>query len=396
MLKNKKITVGFICFVRAIFVMLCLGVNIDSIQAAAASSSSSVQKDTVNQLDKKGRKQGFWAKEDSSPKVSYRGYFKDDMPVGWFEYRSGDTLMAKSFYFRGGYASFSQIYYPHSGGVLAEGYYLDKRKDSVWKFYRKDGRLLKVENFEKGLKNGEAKLYAADGSLFEDQQWYRGLRHGPWWRHDQRGYEISTYNLNKTTGCYTVLYADSTPYIKGQYEDGIKQGLWSFYFQGGALYKEDVYKNNKLIDRSFYLKIKGVLNKIDKDTVSIIFRNPQGRAELLTENGTRLVCDETFDLVCRIFDLDFFFYANPTTFVAFQIVDISKLKKENFFVNDSIHYDMQANSNSNLEEMGKGNAVQTYLLPLQIKTPFPIYMDANGIHTLRNNLNNSPVKQNEN
>lgn len=347
--------------------------------------------DTVNRTDAKGRKQGFWEKTDR--KLSYRGYFKDGMPTGWFEYTGkGDTLVAKAFYFRGGYASYNRFFYP-DGNLMCEGYYLDKRKDSLWVFYTRDGRVIKEENYEQGLLNGAAYLYDAQGGISERQHWFRGLRNGPWYVHDENGYQHYSYKLNLTHGRYLAFYPDSTLFIDGNYQEGVKQGKWSFYLPGGSLYKEDTYKDNKLVDRVLYIKINGELRQFSMDTVRMVMSHPQGgKAELLTVSGKRWVCDDSFEGVCSIFDLDFFFFANKNTFLAFSQVDAEafwKVLEEKGLDQQPEMYDGQMDSSRQLGETASSSGVR---IPLRFEPPFPVYVDANGLSVLKNNLKNAEVE----
>lgn len=344
----------------------------------------------ANRLDDKGRRQGFWTRKPSPRKLGYVGQFKDDMPSGTFRYVSmGDTLVAEVFYFRGGYASSNRYYYP-DGALMAEGYYLDKRKDSVWKLYASSGRLIREERFEKGLLHGRRLLYDVDGKLSEDQHWFRGLRNGRWFIHDEKGYQISTYKLNVTHGRYVALYPDSTRFIEGSYDEGLKEGVWHFYLPSGTLYKDDTYKRNVLVNRTLYLKIDGVLRAVSADTVPLVMLHPQGgRAEILTSSGKRLVCDEKFETVCGIFDLDFYFMANKNTLVSFAAVDMERLPG---VLPDAEEQEKTDGQLDPMRQLGRNASVSPVELPLGVKTPYPVYLDANGMDVLRNNLNGADVQ----
>lgn len=345
----------------------------------------------TNRVDAKGRKQGVWVRQPAQNKLGYVGQFKDDMPTGKFIYTSlGDTLVTEAFYFRGGYASYNRYFYP-DGSLMAEGYYLDKQKDSVWKMYSRSGVLIREERFEKGLLHGRRSLYDADGKLLEDQHWFRGLRNGSWFVHDEKGYQLSTYKLNITHGDYTALYPDSTRFIEGYYDEGVKEGVWRFYLPSGTLYKEDTYNHNRLVNRTLYLKIGGVLRAISTDTVPLIMRYPQGgRAELLTISEKRLVCDEKFETVCGIFDLDFYFFANKNTLVSFMAVDRERLTETLAQITDE-RQDKADGQLDPAQQLGRNASVTPVKLPLNISTPYPVYMDADAIDVLRNNLKNADV-----
>lgn len=345
--------------------------------------------DNINRVDAKGRKQGVWRKTNPVSGVRYEGAFKDDMPQGQFLYwNKGDTLVSEAFYFRGGYAAYTRFFYPE-GGVMAEGYYLDKQKDSVWKYFSKDGRLLKEESFERGQLNGKMKFYDSAGRLLQEQTWFRGLRNGPWFVHEGNGYQSYTYKLNLTHGAYQARYPDSTLYIEGFYTEGRKQGVWRFYLPSGTLYKEDVYQDNLMTGRTIYLKIDGVLQAVDIDTVALILRAPKnGQAEICTCSGARLLCDEKFETVCGIFDIDRFFYANKSTMVSYAVVNDALLREVMPGKAESDLYDGQAGETA----LEGGNAsVRPLRLPLTVKTAFPVFLDADGMDVLRHALDNKDV-----
>lgn len=348
------------------------------------SSSFAQSGQDTNRLDAKGRKQGFWKKANPVTGLVYEGFFENDMPQGRFLYRNmGDTLVAEAFYFRGGYASYNRFYYP-DGKLMADGYYLDKQKDSLWRYFGSGGRLLKSEKFEKGLLNGVRRIYAADSSLTEEQTWFRGLRNGPWFIHDQAGYQQYAYKLNLTHGPYKAFYPDSTRFIEGFYREGKKEGLWNFYLPGGDLYKQDSFSDNRLSSRILYLRIEGELRPVSMDTVQLVLTSARsGRAELVSLSGRRWLCEESFSTVCGIFDMDFYFYANKNAFVSYRAVDAEALSEILPDQPESDLYDGQTDSSVGL---GGDASVTPVRLPLRVPAPFPIYLDANGMNVLRNNL----------
>lgn len=325
------------------------------------------QAEAQNAVDKKGRKQGYWKTADTSRILNYEGNFKDDMPVGDFTYydRNG-RVKARALYFRGGYASFN-TFYNDSGKVFMTGYYLDKQKDSTWKYYR-GSTLIKEENYRQGQFNGFTRLYDYNGVLLEIQQWYRGLRNGIWWSRQEKGFQTVTYKMNRSEGNYTALYPDSSLCVTGLYGDGLKEGEWKFYFDGGSkdstgsLYKINLYRQNKLLSCRLFLVIEsapynGILQEINIDTVVIVMRSAGGKAEIFTNSGKRLQCREKYENICSILDLDYFFNASPGVFVAYRYI-------------------------SGLSEEEDDRA----LLQLKTATPFPVYLDKEGIETVKSTL----------
>lgn len=288
----------------------------------AAVSGPAGEADT-NRLDAKGRKQGLWVRQDSTRRLFYRGYFKDDLPQGTFVYTDHEGVtVAEAFYFRGGYASYNRFYYP-DGKLLSEGYYLDRQKDSLWTYYREDGRRIRSVTYKNGLQDGLASLYDSDGRVMEEMRWFRGLRQGEWWKREAQGYQSGFYHLNKSQGAYQAFYPDSGHYIVGNYDDGAKDGLWSFYLPApsGRLYKEEVYRQNKLMEKRLFLQIAGELRAIAIDTVVAVLKSPDGMGDVFTHSGEMLHSDESFENVCQIIGLDQFFYAHESALVSYGFAE---------------------------------------------------------------------------
>lgn len=319
-----------------------------------------------NHIDKKGRKQGYWKKADPNRDINYEGYFKDDMPYGKFIYTTiKGNLVAGAFHFREGYASYNKIFYPDST-LMMEGYYLDKLKDSTWLIYNEKGILLKKEFYKAGLLNGRAELYNKDGESIEKLDWFRGLRHGQFWQKTDGGFQSFTYNLNKTTGLYTAMYPDSSLFIKGYYDDGLKEKTWDFYLESGNLYKKDTYSKGKLISKRIFLEINNKLHEINTDTIAFVYKNARAKAQLYTTNENTLISSESYDVVCDILESDYFFHPNNSCFVAYKQINKSR--------------------NSGIK---KGEELR-----LNVKTPFPIIIDNDGEANL-NNLFSDKVVEDE-
>ncbi len=345
----------------------------------------------TNYRDAEGRRQGLWIHDSEGEGLDYRGCFKDDMPEGWFVYARRDTLVAKAFYFRGGYASHNLFFYPDSQ-LMAEGYYLEKRKDSIWNFYGRDGRLVKREGYERGLKHGVMELYGDSGTVLVHQEWFRGFRNGSWFERSANGMQEYTYKLNLTHGRYSAFYPDSTLATAGQYEEGLKQGKWSFFFPSGRLYKEDFFQDNRVVRRILYLSFQGRLQPVCTDTLAMVMHSPRGgKAELLTDGGMRLVCDDDFSSVCGILDMEDFFYANKNTLVSFQVLDTDCLPGFLEQLPESSGDDLYDGQKDPMQQLGRTASVRPIELPLKIKPPFPVYVDANGMDVLKNVLSDKEV-----
>lgn len=373
-MKDYRIYKFLICFF-AVFLFFVEG-----------NAAGMVKKTDTNNIDKKGRKQGLWIRADSSRNLHYSGFFENDMPTGLFVYTDyKGTKVADAFYFRGGYASYNIFYYP-KGKVLSEGYFLDKQRDSLWVYYRENGNKMKEEFYKNGLLDGMARLYDKEGVLIEEMSWFRGLRQGDWWKKEPQGYQTGRYLLNMSEGPYQAFYPDSSLYVNGNYNEGVKNGLWSFYLPSPSksLFKEELYEKNKLVEKRIFLKVNGSLVKLSVDTLVAVFLNPQGRGDIFTKSGLNLKCDESYETVCKVLDLDNFFYANANVFVAYKFVNsIGGVDSPN---NASSANSLGGAVNTNgLNSPSSPNNANEIIL--SVKLPFPVYADENGVQTVKSMWN---------
>ena len=121
--------------------------------------------DTINITDASGKKQGFWRKMDKEGKKIYEGHFRDDRPVGEFKYFYPEgNLKAISIILEDGNRTRTTTYFKN-GRKMAEGEYVNEKKEGLWRFFSEyDGVLVSEENYLNGKKDGISKtFYGGDG-----------------------------------------------------------------------------------------------------------------------------------------------------------------------------------------------------------------------------------------
>ena len=114
------------------------------------------QQDSLNQLDSKGKKTGYWVSKDPSGVKIYEGTFRDGRPLGRFvRFHPNGKTRAEMKYHSDGIRVEAKLY-DNDGKLRAEGIYSDQLKDGLWSFYSsKDKPLYKI-NYNKGKVHGEA------------------------------------------------------------------------------------------------------------------------------------------------------------------------------------------------------------------------------------------------
>ena len=172
-------------------------------------------------------------------------------------------------------------YYNEKGILESEGKKVDGKLHGLWKVYTKDGKLNSTGKYEDGVKSGEWKVYSATGELFYQGKFVNGKKHGffkfykgnktqasgsfqygkrngEWVFNNKPGVtEKVVYKRNKISIKETITkgkkkadwvsyYSNEKKQQEGQKLNGLKTGLWTFYYKNnGAKNYSQEYKNRK-------------------------------------------------------------------------------------------------------------------------------------------------------
>ncbi len=213
------------------------------------------QESARNQTDDKGKKQGFWKKYDEMGYVRYEGHFKDDIPIGEFKYYYPDgEIRAISIIFDEGHKSNTRLFH-RNGKLMAEGMYVDQKKDGVWKYYSEfDGILLSTESYVETLKQGVWQQYYPDKTIAETLIYENDVRQGIWRQFftDATLKLEGTYLNDQKEGFFKIYHPNGQIEVSGLYHNGLKNGLWTEFDENGKKLNEKVYDMGKLVSEMNY------------------------------------------------------------------------------------------------------------------------------------------------
>ncbi len=215
------------------------------------------QNDTINQIDKFNRKQGYWTKSYPNGKKAYEGRFKDDKPIGEFKrYREDGTI--KVVLTHNATSTYTQAtFFSSDEKIAAQGFYIGKNKDSLWQYYNSNAVLVYEERFQNGNKHGRYKQYYPNGKTYESIPYVNGQMHGTLVQFFPNGLNKTVVNYTNGTqhGNIKVFYEDGKTRVDGLYLNGLKDGEWKFYSDEGQLietirYNKGIPENqNQLIEK---------------------------------------------------------------------------------------------------------------------------------------------------
>ena len=218
----------------SLFVILCFGLAVTNAQ-------------TLNQTDDKGQKQGRWSKTYVSGTLKYTGQFRDDVPYGTFNYYyPGGEIKAKTRYSDNGITAHTKMYY-ENGNLLAEGKYVNRKKDSVWNYYSEpEGNLIATEEYDHGVLTGESISYFAEtGKILEIFHYKNGLRNGPYKKYFPDGKLMTEgyYENDTLEGEFVTYYPGGQIQVRGTYSNGLQKGNWEYFDEKGNLLTQEEFKS---------------------------------------------------------------------------------------------------------------------------------------------------------
>jgi antitoxin component YwqK of YwqJK toxin-antitoxin module len=191
----------------------------------------SCQSNAQNITDAKGLKQGAWSKVYPGTNVlQYSGQFKDNVPTGTFTYFY-ETGKTKAIVLHGDKALRSEafFYYP-SGKLMTFGIYRNQKKDSVWSNFNENENLVYTETFQNDLLNGKrTTFYLSDATQGQANVIA----------------SVANYLNGKLSGEYYEYFMNGTIKVKGQYKDGVMDGVWLKNNPNGSKMMEERFKSGK-------------------------------------------------------------------------------------------------------------------------------------------------------
>ncbi len=198
----------------------------------------------VNQYDQGGNKHGRWRENDSQGHLKYEGTFEHGVPVDTFKrYYPYRNIQSIAVYSDSGRVVRVQMFH-ENGSLQATGKYIDKEKDSTWKYYNRRQALVKKEYYNQGVPDSTWVVYfSINGEVSETIDYKDGVKHGPWIQYFPEGnVKIrANYEQGKLDGPFIVYYPDGNVLREGKYEDNYRAGVWVTRDREGEPIKKERY-----------------------------------------------------------------------------------------------------------------------------------------------------------
>lgn len=277
----------------------------------------SAQPQAPNRIDSKGNKQGSWKKYDKDVLI-YEGNFKDNVPVGEFKYYHPDgKLKSITLFIQGVHQVKTTIFHPNEKKA-SEGHFIDQQKDGEWKYWDPDTTLIKVENYNKGKKNGAWLTYSSStGILLEELNYRNDTLNGVAKTYYTDGVLCSTehYISGQRNGPAESYFIDGKLSIKGSFSQGLKVGEWLYYDQQGQLRKSTEYKKGQeLVTFLVFYNGKQPI-KLKQDIIAY-FMEEGNKVKIVLFKGSPIIITDDLYTVKEWADMLNFIPVTPSLHVA--------------------------------------------------------------------------------
>lgn len=213
---------------------------------------------TANRLDDQGRRTGPWKVEYPDGSTRYTATFVEGRPVGeMVRYYDNGAVQARMVFDSATDRSYTRLYY-ENGKIAAEGWYVNREKDSVWTYYSEfDGTVRIREPYNQGKLHGTVRSYFPSGPVSEEMEWKDGVKQGEWKQYyDDGSLRLeSWYEQGMLNGPYRVYYPDSILKVKGTYGNDRSEGMWEFYDQSGTVLYAIEYRKGMPVDQEQFMEM---------------------------------------------------------------------------------------------------------------------------------------------
>ena len=203
----------------------------------------------VNQTDSEGLRQGLWQKEYPNGQVMYKGEFKNGKPSGdWIRYYENGQVKARLKYVENSDSAFVKLY-DQLGKKIAEGLYINEKKEGSWLLFSGDIKVAE-EEFVNGHKHGISRKFYPTGEVFEEAEWVNGKQEGKYQVFFRNGKPYMQCKLrdNKRNGLCLVFFDNGRMEMEAYYHDNLRDGEWKFYDSSGDFLYSLKYDKGKLLN----------------------------------------------------------------------------------------------------------------------------------------------------
>lgn len=215
--------------------------------------SKNVNAQKINQFDVNKKRTGIWIKYHPNKRIRYKGQFLNGKEVGVFKFYditdSKNPIAIKTF--SNTSDSVSVSFFSLKGNLKSKGYFIDKKRVGLWKYFFANGKMMSKEFYIDGKLQGELINYYPNGKPAEISLYKNGLKNGISQKYSSKGILIEEVNFENGKPNGLAKYFELTGLLKekGIYKNGKRFGKWEFYLDGEVATDKDQKKKKTFTKR---------------------------------------------------------------------------------------------------------------------------------------------------
>lgn len=195
----------------------------------------------INRYDEQRQKQGVWMEFHSNRNSAVEGLYRNDLKNGYWKYyqKNGNLIRVEKWVngeLQEGAQEVAKVDIkrkidPKTGKLAFKGAYQNGEPTGVHRFYNEEGEVV------------EAKIYDQGILLFEGIVDEEGLKQGPW-KHFYSDGSLKAegaYRDDQKYGPWKYYYPDGKLEQEGSYLRGLPEGTWVWYHPNGQEWREEEY-----------------------------------------------------------------------------------------------------------------------------------------------------------
>lgn len=198
----------------------------------------------VNRFTDQGKKRGTWVEFHPNGVLAMEGYYMNGKRNGIFKTydKKGDLLSLEKYRDdqlvmdteESVILDIRNTYYP-DGSVKSSGGYVEGKKEGTHRIYDKDGEVIAGEVYKRGEK-------IAEGIVDENGD-YQG--HWQLYYTDGNLRAEGDYKNSMRTGDWIFYFPNGAVESKGKYVEGLPQGRWSWFYPNGDKRRNEFYRRGE-------------------------------------------------------------------------------------------------------------------------------------------------------
>jgi antitoxin component YwqK of YwqJK toxin-antitoxin module len=210
------------------------------------SISSVLAQTPANLTDSQGKKQGVWEEKTAAGILS--GTYTDDQKDGCWTSYAGDGKLIRIEHFSKGLRDGIAVDIDQRGYLVSESYFVNNLLEGTAKRFYYGTNPASLIDYVHGKINGKKKVYYENsaGKIQEESDYKDDVKQGPSKYYTIKGDLIAEYNYvdGLLQGVQKSYYAGNVVSGEQEFKDNVENGITKEYYENGKVKSEGVYVNS--------------------------------------------------------------------------------------------------------------------------------------------------------